>query len=224
MKRFQHLLKSVAGIVALLLLLFISAGRINYYQGWIFSAMSLFGVVVNFTSIGEDDELRIERSNPPKDAKEWDRQILKLSALVTIITYVVTGLDSGRYQWSPRLGWDICVLGIVLMFIGQLLFILAKKTNRFFSSVVRIQTDRGHTVCQTGLYKFVRHPGYLGMIISWVGFPLLLGSMWSIIPIAFAIVLLLVRTSLEDEALINELPGYSQYIQKTRYKLIPEIW
>lgn len=186
--------------------------------------MSLFGVVVNFTSIGEDDELRIERSNPPKDAKEWDRQILKLSALVTIITYVVAGLDSGRYQWSPRLGWDICVLGIVLMFIGQLLFILAKKTNRFFSSVVRIQTDRGHTVCQTGLYKFVRHPGYLGMIISWVGFPLLLGSMWSIIPIAFAIVLLLVRTSLEDEALINELPGYSQYIQKTRYKLIPEIW
>jgi protein-S-isoprenylcysteine O-methyltransferase Ste14 len=110
------------------------------------------------------------------------------------------------------------------MFSGQLLFLIAKKTNRFFSSVVRIQNDRGHTVCETGIYRFVRHPGYLGMIISWIGFPLLLGSVWSIIPIVFAIILLLVRTSLEDRTLIKELTGYSQYIQKTRYKLVPGIW
>ena len=224
MKRIQLFVKSFAGIFFFILILFISAGRIDYYQGWIYSAMSLLGLLMNYAPSNVDTELLHERSKPPKDPKKWDKLILKLSALTTIIAYVIAGLDSGRYQWSPHLQWSICLLGIVLMFIGQLLFLIAKKTNRFFSSVVRIQNDRGHNVCETGPYRFVRHPGYLGMIISWIGFPFLLGSVWSIIPIVLAIVLLLVRTSLEDRTLINELTGYSQYVQKTRYKLVPGIW
>jgi len=224
MKRIQLLVKSFAGIFFFILILFISAGRIDYYQGWIYSAMSLLGLLMNFAPSNVDTELLNERLKPPKDAKQWDKLILKLSALTTIIAYVIAGLDSGRYQWSPHLQWDICLLGIVLMFIGQLLFLIAKKTNKFFSSVMRIQNDRGHTVCETGPYRFVRHPGYLGMIISWIGFPLLLGSVWSIIPIVLAIILLLVRTNLEDRTLIKELTGYSQYVQKTRYKLVPGIW
>ncbi|MGD0036809.1 MAG: isoprenylcysteine carboxylmethyltransferase family protein [Bacteroidota bacterium] len=224
MKRIQAFVKSFAGIFFFILILFISAGRIDYYQGWIYSAISLLGLLMNFAPTNEDPELVNERSKPPKDAKEWDKHILKLSVLTTIIAYVVAGLDSGRYQWSPHFQWGTCLFGIILMFIGQLIFLIAKRTNRFFSSVVRIQNDRGHTVCETGLYRFVRHPGYLGMIISWVGFPLLIGSLWSIIPIVFAIILLLVRTRLEDRTLIKELTGYSQYIQKTRYKLVPWIW
>ena len=224
MKRIQLLVKSFAGIFFFILILFISAGRIDYYQGWIYSAMSLLGLLMNFAPSNVDTELLNERLKPPKDAKQWDKLILKLSALTTIIAYVIAGLDSGRYQWSPHLQWDICLLGIVLMFIGQLLFLIAKKTNKFFSSVMRIQNDRGHTVCETGPYRFVRHPGYLGMIISWIGFPLLLGSVWSIIPIVLAIILLLVRTNLEDRTLIKELTGYSQYVQKTHYKLVPGIW
>ena len=224
MKRIQLLVKSFTGIFFFIFILFISAGRIDYYQGWIYSAMSLLGLLMNFSPSNVDNELLHERSKPPKDAKEWDKHILKLSALITIIAYVIAGLDSGRYQWSPHLQWGICILGIVFMFSGQLLFLIAKKTNRFFSSVVRIQNDKGHAVCETGIYRFVRHPGYLGMIISWIGFPLLLGSVWSIIPIVLAIILLLVRTSLEDRTLIKGLTGYSQYIQKTRYKLVPGIW
>ena len=224
MNRTQLFVKSFAGIFFFILILFISAGRIDYYQGWIYSAMSLLGLLMNFAPSNVDTELLNERLKPPKDAKQWDKLILKLSALTTIIAYVIAGLDSGRYQWSPHLQWDICLLGIVLMFIGQLLFLIAKKTNKFFSSVMRIQNDRGHTVCETGPYRFVRHPGYLGMIISWIGFPLLLGSVWSIIPIVLAIILLLVRTNLEDRTLIKELTGYSQYVQKTRYKLVPGIW
>ena len=224
MKRIQLFVKSFAGIFFFILILFISAGRIDYYQGWIFSAISLLGLLMNIFFASDDTELLHERSKPPKDAKQWGKLILKLSALTTIIAYVIAGLDSGRYQWSPHLQWSICLLGIVLMFIGQLLFLIAKKTNRFFSSVVRIQNDRGHNVCETGPYRFVRHPGYLGMIITWIGFPLLLGSVWSIIPIVTAIILLLVRTRLEDRTLIQELTGYSQYIQKTHYKLVPGIW
>ena len=224
MKRTQLFVKSFAGIFFFIVILFISAGRIDYYQGWIYSAMSLLGLLMNFAPSNVDTELLHERSKPPKDAKQWDKLILKLSALTTIIAYVIAGMDSGRYQWSSHLPWGICLLGIILMFIGQLLFLIAKKANRFFSSVMRIQNDRGHTVCETGPYRFVRHPGYLGMIISWIGFPLLLGSVWSIIPIVLAIILLLVRTSLEDRTLIKELTGYSQYLQKTRYKLVPGIW
>ena len=224
MKRFQLLVKSFAGIFFFILILFISAGRIDYYQGWIYSAMSLLGLFMNFALTFEDTELLNERSKPPKDAKEWDKNILKLSALTTIIAYVVAGLDSGRYHWSPHLHWGAGLLGIVLMLLGQVLFLIAKKTNRFFSSVMRIQNDRGHTVCETGPYRFVRHPGYLGMIISWAGFPLLIGSIWSTIPVGIAIILLLVRTRLEDKTLIEELTGYSQYIQKTRPKLVPGLW
>jgi protein-S-isoprenylcysteine O-methyltransferase Ste14 len=224
MQRIQLFVKSFAGIFFFILILFISAGRIDYYQGWIFSAMSLLGLLINFAPSNVDTELLHERSRPPKDAKQWDKIIVTLSVLTTIIAYVIAGLDSGRYHWSSHLSWDFCLWGIVLMFIGQLLFLKAKKTNRFFSSVMRIQNDRGHTVCETGPYRFIRHPGYLGMIISWIGFPLLLGSDWSIIPIVLAIILLIVRTSLEDRILIKELTGYSQYVQKTRFKLIPGIW
>lgn len=224
MKQIQYFFKSFVGICFFIVILFISAGRIDYFQGWIYTALSLLGLLMSFFLTGEDTELLDERSKPPKDAKEWDKRILKLSALTTIITYIVAGLDSGRYRWSPPLQGRICLLGIILMFSGQLLFLISKKANKFFSSIVRIQNDRGHSVCENGPYKYVRHPGYLGMLISWVGFPLLLGSIWSTIPISLIIVLLLIRTSLEDKTLIKELSGYNQYLQKTHYKLIPGIW
>ena len=224
MKRIQYFFKSFAGICFFIVVLFISAGRLDYYQGWIYAAMSLLGLLMSFVLTGDDAELLDERSKPPGDAKAWDKRILKLSALTTIIVCVVAGLDSGRYLWSPPVQWGTCLLGIVLMLSGQLLFLMAKKTNKFFSSVVRIQNDRGHTVCETGPYRYVRHPGYSGMIISWIGFPLVLGSVWSIIPVVLAIILLLVRTSLEDRTLIKELSGYGQYVQQTRFKLVPGIW
>ena len=108
--------------------------------------------------------------------------------------------------------------------IGQILFLTARSQNKFFSSVVRIQKKRGHVVCDTGLYKMVRHPGYLGMMISLMGIPLITTSVWSIYPTIIAIILLLIRTTFEDKTLISELDGYSEYTLKTRKKLIPLIW
>jgi protein-S-isoprenylcysteine O-methyltransferase Ste14 len=115
-------------------------------------------------------------------------------------------------------------MGIVLTITGQLLFLIAQKQNKFFSSTLRIQTDRGHAVCDTGLYNFVRHPAYLGSFIQAIGFPLFFGSLWSIIPIGISIILLITRTYLEDKTLKQELNGYSDYVQKTNYKLIPYVW
>ena len=205
-------------------ILFLCAGKINYFQGWIFLATNMISALMNFWAIRNDPELMTERSIVGEGAKSWDKLILGLSSLTYLVNIAVAGLDSGRYQWSPDFHWSIYVLGVILTISGQVIFLAARKENKYFSSVVRIQTDRGHTVCDTGVYKIVRHPGYLGMTISLASIPLITGSVWSIIPTVTAIILLFIRTYLEDETLKIELPGYAEYTQRTRQRLIPKIW
>jgi protein-S-isoprenylcysteine O-methyltransferase Ste14 len=180
--------------------------------------------ILSFTALRIDSELMDERSKPGEGAKQWDKLILGLSFLATIGMYIIAGLDSGRYHWSPDFHISLFIMGILFTIIGQLLFLIAQKQNKFFSSTVRIQIDRGHTVCDSGLYKVVRHPAYLGSVIQAIGFPLLFGSLWSLIPVGISIILLIIRTDLEDKTLINELKGYSEYALKTRYMLIPYLW
>jgi len=205
--------------------LFICAGRLNYWQGLIYISIELIMfVLLKYTALRIDSELLKERSKPGENTKKWDKIILGLILFVKISVFIVAGLDSGRYHWSPDFHWSIYIFGIILIVLGQLLFLIAQKQNRFFSSTVRIQADRQHIVCETGLYRLVRHPAYMGSIIESLGFPLLFGSLWSIIPVCVLIILLLVRTNLEDRTLKNELKGYLEYSEKTRYKIIPYIW
>jgi protein-S-isoprenylcysteine O-methyltransferase Ste14 len=224
MKTSQYIIKHFVGTFLFFLILFVSAGHIDYWQGWIYVIIGLVMSTISYTVLRVDTELLNERSKPGEGAKKWDKSILGLSFLITIIMFVIAGLDSGRYHWSPDLHWSLYILGIILTIVGQLLFLIAQKQNKFFSSTVRIQTDRGHTVCETGLYKVVRHPAYLGNIIQTLGFPLLFGSLWSIIPVSISFLLIVIRTYLEDNTLINELNGYPEYTHKTRYKIIPYIW
>ena len=220
----NYLIKQFTGAFLFFIIIFISAGRIDYWQGLIYVIIGLIMFLLNYTVLRIDSELLNERSKPGEGTKKWDKTILKLSFLITISMYIVAGLDSGRYHWSPNFHWSIYLLGIILTILGQLLFLIAQKQNKFFSSTVRIQTDREHFVCETGLYKIVRHPAYLGSIIQSLGFPLLFGSLWSIIPICVSIILLITRTNLEDKTLKNELKGYLEYSNKTRYKIIPYVW
>jgi len=224
MKAVQLLIKSLIGTLFFILILFISAGRINYWQGWLLVSINIVSVVINSLALLNNNELAEERSLAKSGTKSWDKKILGLSTITLIIIYIVAGLDSGRFQWSPKFHWSINAPGIVLIFLGEVIFLTAQKQNKFFSSVVRIQTDRGHTVCDTGIYKIVRHPAYFGMIISVAGIPLVLGSLWSFIPSVCSTILTLIRTSLEDKTLINELNGYREYTYKTPYKLLPYIW
>ncbi len=224
MKSIQLLIKSLAGTVFFLLILFICAGRIDYWQGWLYGSINIILTVINSLALYKDEELTEERSKFKVGTKSWDKLILGLLALINIIINIVAGLDTGRFHWSLQLHWSIYSLGIVLILGAEVIFLTAQKQNKFFSSAMRIQTDRGQVVCETGLYKVIRHPGYFGMIISVAGIPLILGSLWSIIPSSISIILILIRTSLEDRTLINELTGYSEYTYKTRYKLIPGVW
>ena len=220
----SYVIKHFVGTFVFFAILFISAGRIDYWQGLVYVGIGVMMSVLSYTVFSIDQELLDERSKAGEGAKQWDKTILGLSFLTTISMYVTAGLDSGRYHWSPDFNRSLCVVGILLTMTGQLLFLIAQKQNKFFSSTVRIQTDREHTVCDTGLYKVVRHPAYLGMIIQSLGFPLLFGSLWSIIPIILSIILIVTRTYLEDKTLINELKGYPEYTTKTRYRIIPGVW
>lgn len=218
------LIKGLITNVIFTTILFISAGRIDYYQGWIFLTANILATFMNVLSIRKNDDLLNERSKPGEGVQSWDKLILGLSALVYLIMLVIAGLDSGRFLWTGRFSWIISILGVVILLTGQIIFLTARNQNDFFSSVMRIQKERGHIVCDKGLYKIIRHPGYLGMIISLSAIPLITTSLWSILPTIIAVILLLIRTSLEDKTLINELDGYIEYTKKTRYKLIPLVW
>jgi protein-S-isoprenylcysteine O-methyltransferase Ste14 len=218
------IVKQVIGTLVFFAIIFISAGRLMYWQGLVYVILGLFMFFLGQTVFALDDDLLKERSKPGEGVKSWDKVILGLSFLSTIAMYLTGGLDSGRFHWSPEFHWSVNAAGFVLTMAGQLLFLIAQKQNRFFSSTVRIQSDRGHSVCDTGLYKFVRHPAYFGSVIQAIGFPMLFGSYWSIIPVAVSIILFIIRTALEDKTLIAELNGYKEYTGKTKYRLFPYLW
>lgn len=220
----SYIIKHVAGTFFFFLILFISAGRIDYWQGLIYVIIGLIMGTLNYTFLKPDSDLLTERAKPGEDSKKWDKALLGTSFLNTIAMYIIAGLDSGRYHWSPDFHWSLTITGIFLTASGQLLFLLAQKQNKFFSSTVRIQTDRNHVVCDKGPYGILRHPAYLGSIIQAVGFPLLFGSLWSIIPIGLSIILHITRTYLEDKTLKEELSGYPEYSLNTRYRIIPCVW
>jgi protein-S-isoprenylcysteine O-methyltransferase Ste14 len=220
----SYILKHFIGSFIFFLILFFSAGKIDYWQGLVYVLIGLIMSILNYTILRPDSDLLTERTKPGEGSKNWDKIILGLSLLITISMYTVAGLDSGRYLWSPDFHWSLSLIGIFLTASGQLLFLLAQKQNKFFSSTVRIQTDRNHTVCDTGLYKIVRHPAYFGSIIQLFGFPLLFGSLWSILPAGLLIALHVTRTYLEDKTLKEELSGYSEYSLNTRYMIFPYIW
>ena len=108
--------------------------------------------------------------------------------------------------------------------LGSLVGSWAMFANRFFSSHVRIQTERGHTVISEGPYRVVRHPGYAGGLISWLAAPVFFSSYWVIIPMVLVLIASVIRTALEDQTLLVELPGYKDYARKVKYRLIPGIW
>jgi protein-S-isoprenylcysteine O-methyltransferase Ste14 len=191
--------------------------------GWVYFSTTMITTVMTFLVTQNDHDLLKERSNAGQGAS-WDKLLSGLSALVFITAVVLSGLDSGRFEWSPKVNWYINIFGAVITISGHSIFLIAQKQNKYFSAVYRIQADRGHIVCDTGIYKIVRHPGYLGMTISIIGFPILTGSLWSVVPILFAVILLFIRISVEDKALTKELNGYLEYAERTRYKLIPYIW
>jgi protein-S-isoprenylcysteine O-methyltransferase Ste14 len=220
----RRLFISLATTLFLMSVLMISAGRLDYWQGWVYAAISLLMSFATRFILRNDPDLEKERSKPGAGAKAWDKKLLGLGLLLTLALLAVAGLDSGRYHWFPHLSWIWFVLGVVLNLVGMIVFLLALKENRFFSAVVRIQNDRKQILCKSGPYSVIRHPGYAGMLIGTIGLPLLFMSAWSTIPGLLSVTVIVIRTQLEDLLLKEELEGYRDYQRMTRFKLIPGIW
>jgi len=135
----------------------------------------------------------------------------------------MAALDDGRFHWF-HLAWWGCVLGYALLITGIVGLTWAESVNKFFEPTVRIQTDRGHKVIDTGPYALVRHPGYVSACLIFVGLPLSLGSLWALIPAVLSCLLLVLRTIWEDGTLRQELAGYKEYALRVRYRLLPGVW
>ena len=167
-------------------------------------------------------ELARERYHPPNAG--LDGTALRWVRLIALTTVAFALLDSGRWHLSSPMpgGWRIA--GLMAFFTGIALFVYAMSVNRFFSSVVRIQEERGHCVVDSGPYARVRHPGYVGMLLLVATMPLALGSWWTFVPASVLVVFGFRRVLVEDGLLVAHLAGYREYAARVRYRLVPGIW
>jgi protein-S-isoprenylcysteine O-methyltransferase Ste14 len=139
------------------------------------------------------------------------------------ITLIISGFDAVRYQWTT-MPIEFTIAAVVMSLLAFFFALWAMAVNPYFESTVRIQHDRHHQVCNSGPYKIVRHPGYVGLILTRLAAPLILGSWWGLIPSGVIVLLIIFRTALEDRILQKELSGYKTYTTITRYRLIPFVW
>ena len=216
--------KALLMMVVTAAVVFAAAGRIDYWQGWGFVVANLLTAVASLIALRDNPNLINERQSPGEGIKAWDKAILVFSLVVYLASLVVAGLDAGRFGWTGPLPVLMPAIGIFVYMLGQAIFLWAKRTNNFFSSVVRIQKDRGHAVCKDGPYRFMRHPGYVGAFIYSAATPIMLGSLWALVPMGLSAVGLFVRTYLEDAALKEELTGYADYAKEVRFRLVPGVW
>lgn len=202
-------------------------GDSGWWQAWVFSLMIIAaGIGGRLLAEKRHPGLLAERAQFDKaaDVKPWDKILSPLMAIsASFPLFIVAGLDH-RFGWSPVFPLWLNILGLILIAIGYSFAVWAMAENRFFSGVVRIQVDRGHVVCDSGPYRIVRHPGYAGNILPLPGIVLALSSVWTLIPAGLALIITLTRTALEDQTLQEELPGYRDYAQRVRYRLIPGIY
>ncbi|WP_136796561.1 methyltransferase family protein [Desulfosediminicola ganghwensis] len=209
------------------LVLFICGGDLRWWQAWLYSMLILAaGIGGRIWAERRHPGLTAERQNMEKvqSAKAWDKVLAPLMALsVSFPPIIVAGLDH-RFGWSLPFPLWLIVLGFFLISLGYAFAAWAFIENRFFSSVVRIQVERGHVVCDSGPYRIVRHPGYAGNMLALPGMVLALSSTWTLIPAAVALIISVIRTVLEDQTLQDQLPGYRDYARRVRYRLIPGIY
>ena len=221
------IVQAALGLVGYGAILFLSVGRLDWVWGWVFLGL-LAAVLISHVLIlvPINPELLAERSRGicQEGAKGWDKWVATFAAgMGTVPTWIVAALDV-RFEWSASVPLTLHIGGLIGSVLGWALFMWAMGANAFFSEAVRIQEERGHTVVTDGPYRYVRHPGYVGAILALLATPLLLGSLWALIPAGLAAIGYVVRTALEDGMLQEELDGYTEYAQQTRYRLLPGVW
>ncbi|MBK9601532.1 MAG: isoprenylcysteine carboxylmethyltransferase family protein [Anaerolineales bacterium] len=210
----------IIGIPVLLLIIFLPAGTFAYWEAWVYLAILLIPMLIVMIYFIKKTPEFLARRMQLKEKEDEQKIIVKLALIPFLLAFILPGIDK-------RLGWSnvpilIIVVAEILVCIGYIFVVLVFKENQFASRIIEVV--KGQKVIQSGPYRIVRHPMYLGTILMYVSSPLALGSYWAIIPAIFIIPILVARIINEEKVLTKKLEGYSAYKQKTRYRLIPGIW
>ncbi|MEJ2012912.1 MAG: isoprenylcysteine carboxylmethyltransferase family protein [Anaerolineales bacterium] len=227
----KQLIRAVAGFVIYLfgvpVLLFIAAGTLAWPGAWVYVGLLLVAsiggrVVVYFRN--PDTLLERAKFYDAGGTPDGERLLVGLVGIVLpALSAITAGLDH-RFRWTPEFPAWVLIIGGILLLIGYGAGVWAMVVNRFFSAVVRIQSDRDQYVVESGPYRIVRHPSYAGAVLASVGLPLLLNSAWLLVAMVLYTFVLVLRTRTEDKMLLGELPGYREYAARTRSRLIPGVW
>jgi len=198
----------------------------DWWEAWVYAIIGILGFAISRgLAARRHPDLLAERSRflQHEDAKPWDKRLSPLVGLGGALIPLVAGLDA-LFDWSPPFSLPVKILALVIILAGYALGSYALVENRFFSGMVRIQIDRDHQVVSSGPYRWMRHPGYAGALLTYLASPLFLDSRWAFLPAVFITIVLLIRTSLEDKTLQDELEGYHDYARRVRYRLLPGVW
>lgn len=214
-------------VIILPLLPILIAWRWNWWEAWVYALTLFFGFVVSrILAARKHPGIIAERaqSMDREDAKPWDKILAPILVTGGLFVPLIAGLEE-RFNWSPEpFPLAVKITAILVMILAYAFSSWALIENAYFSGTVRLQTDRGHSVCESGPYRYMRHPGYAGGFWSYLMMPLVLDSSWSFIPVVLLSIIMIIRTSLEDRTLQEELPGYREYAARVRYRLFPGIW
>lgn len=212
-------------IIVGIVILFASAGTLDWINAWIYAGLIIIYQVISTAVLARvNPQVLNERGTlTGAGTKAFDKVWLAIYPVFTFGSLVIMGFDAVRFQWSVMPFWFIFI-GISLFVAVAPVALWAMAVNKFFEWTVRIQDDKGQYVCTSGPYGIIRHPGYTGLIASLLAYPFILGSWWGFLPNAILIFIIVIRTALEDRTLQQELPGYAEYAQKVKYRLVPFIW
>lgn len=202
---------------------FIASGRISFLWGWVYVGLAAVSLLLGAAYVLKHNPQAInERGRPAEQQKGWDKALMLVYTLLFISVYVLSGLDT-RFRWSDVPLW-LHLTGAVITLFSSMITYAAMVHNKFLSMYVQVAQERGHQVATSGPYRYVRHPMYFSLVISWPALAMLFGSYWALIPSLLASGLIVLRTALEDRTLHEELPGYAEYARQVRYRLLPGVW
>ncbi len=204
-------------------LLFGCAGRLDWGAAWLYLAVYVALLGVNALLLLPKGTALIEERGHLSFPHRWDRVVIAFYALGSLGLLVVSGLDE-RFGWTPPLGLAATLVGVLGLVLGMGLFTWGMVTNAYFATAARVQAERGQQVVTTGPYRFVRHPGYAGTLLTAATIPLLLGSVWAWLPGLVLAAAIVARTFFEDRMLHADLAGYADYARRVRYRLLPGVW
>jgi len=219
----NRIIQVFVSVLLMGLVLFLSAGRLDWPAAWIFLGFYVLVILtLGVWAMRQHPDVVNERGKL-ENIKSWDKTLMTIYTVMLFVLFAVAGLDAGRFGWSV-MPIALQVVGFIALAFAMAVTYWAMATNPFLSTVVRIQDDRGHYVVTSGPYRYVRHPMYAMMFFMYSGIALELGSWWALIPAVVIVIVFVIRTALEDRTLQADLPGYAEYAEHTRYRLVPGVW